>query len=431
MQKLEHEKAIVGAIVRDESFLPLVSQILTPECFVTTSLRTFYATFLEMAGKGKAIDLLTVQAYMDAEKFIKSGGIDALTDCMGSVPYGDHIEEYALEVAKMWQQRTFDAALKQAIALNQSDGLAAAQDFLNGETLKIEAKQPAKGFRHVSESLTEWFEEFEKGLVDPTLAEQRFLPTGNIDYDEKFGGLRKGLNVLAARPAMGKSAYALTEALNIAKRGKSVLIVSLEMPDIELDTRLISAMSGVNSARLEKFQIEEATGELADIVQSMNSLMELPIWFETVRNVDQIISSVNHWRRVNHRNPDVVFVDYLQLIDGGGEQEYANLTAISQKLMYYFKFVAECPCRLLCQLSRKVEERNDKRPTMSDIRGSGGIEQDADVIDLLYRDEYYNKDSHDIGIAEVIRAKSRQSQTGTVKLFFDAETTSFKALLER
>lgn len=424
---LEHEKALIGVVLRDDSWLPVVKAIVPPEAFMAQSLRQFYQVFDAMASAGQRIDALTVQAHMGVSDFARCGGSDVLLDCMGCVPFGDHVEDYANQVRKNWQQREFEQVLKQAIAVNQTEGLDASRRMVEEKLADFTSQSTQKPYRHISESLAQWYDEFERGLSDPDLIKKRFLPTGILDYDKKFLGLRKGLNILGARPAMGKSAYALTEALHIAQHGGKVVFVSIEMPDLEIDTRLISSLSNVDSLRLEQFQVNDASGEVSDVCNAFSILTDLPIWLSSVRKLDEVKSAVNQWRRENKCNPDAVFIDYLQLIEDGPNSEYAELSKISRELMYFFKFTVGCPCRLLCQLSRGVESRTDKRPMLSDIRGSGGIEQDADVVDFLYRDEYYNKDSAEKGVTEVIRAKSRQAPIGTVKVLFDPRTVTFKA----
>lgn len=427
MQSLEHEKALIGAVIRDDSWLPVIGSIVPPEAITTQSLRQFYQVFSEMQGQGKRIDPLTVQSHMPPNEFARAGGSDVLFDCMGYVPQGERVEEYARQVLKSHQQRQLDQILKQAIALNSQEGLDKSTQFLEESLVDLSSQSGAEGFRHISESLAEWYNDFEQGLTNPELVKQRFLPTGVIDYDKKFLGLRKGLNVLGGRPGMAKSAYALTEALNISRAGGKVLFVSIEMPELEIDNRLISALSKVDSLRLERFQILQESEEIESINKAFVTLAEQSIWITSVRKLSDIKSAVNRWRRQHQCDPDYVAIDYLQLVEDGTNSEYAELSKISRELMYFFKFTVGCPCRLLCQLSRGVESRPDKRPIMSDIRGSGGIEQDADVIDFIYREDYYNPDTAEPGVTEIIRRKSRQAPTGTIKVKFLPQTVSFVA----
>jgi replicative DNA helicase len=423
--QLDTERAVIGCIFRDEMALSRLDGTILAHHFTAKSLKEVYAAFLEMRDSGKLIDPLTFQTHIGAEQFIRLGGSEMVATCMDAVPYDDRLLIYAETLQKSWVKREFEDCLKRAIATNQEYGFSAAADLVSETARSLQSGLGGNGFRHISESLANWFQSFEAGLADPALVEKRYLPTGIAAYDEKFGGLRLGLNILAARPGMGKSAYALNEALAIAKTGKKVLIVSIEMPEEEIDTRLLSMLSGINSTRLDKYQLDSRVGEHEFLMHAYSILAGLEIYLAHVNSLDQIIGEINQWRAKQGCNPDAVFIDYLQLIESSeSSNEYQELTQISRRLMKYFKFDAQCPCRLLSQLSRKVEDRNNKRPLQSDIRGSGGIEQDADVIDFLFRPDYYDQSAEE-GVTEVIRTKSRQCPTGTVKVIFDKETMSF------
>lgn len=425
---LTHEKAIIGLIARESSYLPQIRSILSPECFSSPALRLFYQAYLEMEDDNKPIDIALVEAHMSRDNFIKAGGVDVLADCMGYVPYDDRAEEYANEVLKQWKQRKFEQLLNLTKEYNESKGFEKARELLEEQLSAMLLQGGGSKLRSISEATSEWLEDFGKGLSDPEHAKTRFLPTGVREYDEKFGGLRKGLNVLMARPGMGKSALALQEILFNARQGRKVIVVSLEMPDVENVNRLVAAISGVDSLRLEKFELGDEDGELSSVYAACEEIERLPIWFTSANDVSSIKSQINQWRRENGCDPSLVVIDYLQLMDSDGDNENLELQKITHNLMRYFKFDVSCPCRLLCQLNRSVEGRADKRPMASDIRSCGAIEQVADVVDALYRDDYYKSDGEEPdGITEIIRRKGRQSPTGSVEVIFVPETLSFES----
>lgn len=288
----------------------------------------------------------------------------------------------------------------------------------------------------IGESLIETFANLEKkmsGEIEPKLR------TGWIDFDERFSGIPHGITVVAGRPAMGKSAAALTVGLNNALKGKSVLLFSLEMNRDQINNRLIAMVSGIDSRRLDDGKLIE--GETDKVIAAIEVLSPLKIFImDKPTDVFELSKRVVKWARQHGKPPDLVIVDYLQLLidDSSHETPYQQVSKISRQLLKLSKFLQirpsekithSFPLIAVCQLSRKVEERNNKRPVMSDIKESGQIEQDADKIIGFYRDEYYNPDTTlDIGAAEAIVLKNRNGGTGTVKLMFQAETTRFYSM---
>jgi replicative DNA helicase len=240
------------------------------------------------------------------------------------------------------------------------------------------------------------------------------------------GFSRSDLIILAGRPSMGKTALGLTIAHNIAKEHQlPVAIFSLEMSQEQLAQRLLASEAGIESNRLRSGRISQS--ELEPLSRTMAELSELPIYIDDTPNltVMQMRSQVRRLQTEQGKKLGLVLLDYLQLMEGAGsENRVQELSRITRNLKGLAREI-DAPVVALSQLSRGVEARTNKRPMMSDLRESGSIEQDADLVIMLYRDEYYNPDTIDRGIAEVIIAKHRNGPTGTIKLIFKAEFTKF------
>jgi replicative DNA helicase len=258
-------------------------------------------------------------------------------------------------------------------------------------------------------------------------AEVAGLPTGFRDIDKRLGGLQPGdLIIIAGRPSMGKSAIALNIAEHVGvTEHKPVIVFSLEMPDTALATRSIAAQGSVPADNLR-------TGKLGDdhwdgITASLSKLHVAPIWIDssTSLSVGQMQARCRRLRRRQRTDLGLVVIDYLQLMQGEGANRNEEISGITRRLKLMAKDLG-CPVIALSQLSRKVEERVNHRPMMSDLRDSGSIEQDADVVLMMYRDEYYNPDSEFKGMAEAIITKNRMGPTGTACLVFQPEFSRFR-----
>jgi replicative DNA helicase len=233
---------------------------------------------------------------------------------------------------------------------------------------------------------------------------------------------------VAGRPAMGKSSLALNFGYNIAKKGLPVAVFSLEMSKDQLVQRLLSSEAKIESNRIRSGNIQQEEWE--PLTEAISKLAELPIFIDDTSNptVSKIKKESQKLKADNDGKLGLILIDYLQLMDGGSDNRVQELSRITRGLKGMAKDL-NVPVVVLSQLSRSVEQRTNKRPMLSDLRESGSIEQDADLVMMIYRDDYYNPNTSDAGIAELILAKHRNGPTGTVKLLFDSEFTQFKNLV--
>jgi replicative DNA helicase len=241
------------------------------------------------------------------------------------------------------------------------------------------------------------------------------------------GFQRTDLIIVAGRPAMGKSSLALNFGYNIAKKGLPVAVFSLEMSKGQLVQRLLSSEAKIESNRIRSGNIQQEEWE--PLTSAISKLAELPIYIDDTPNptVSEMYSKARRLQADNDGKLGLILIDYLQLMDGGSDNRVQELSRITRGLKRLAR-VLNVPVIALSQLSRSVEQRTNKRPMLSDLRESGSIEMDADLVMMIYRDDYYNPNTSDAGIAELILAKHRNGPTGTVKLLFDSQFTQFKNL---
>lgn len=419
------ESAVIGAILQDSDNLPRLCPLVSPDQFSIRTYREIYEELIEMHQKGQAIDILTVTETIPLEKLTRWGGEQVLIDCVDNVVRFENAAEYASLIVQKWQGRQLLASLDDAKKSLDAGETIEAIAKLQKAIIGLQVKEGGAQFKSVGSLMEEWYARLEALIENPGLVDSTFLRTGFVDFDKVVGGLSIGLNVLGARPGMGKTTYALCEALQVAQQGKTVLFVSLEMTRDQLIRRFASMMTEINSARLDRGFLIPESGEMQQVLEAVSTSFSLDLHFiDDVTEIDQIIAAIERWRLVNARTPHFVVIDYLGLIRVGKlTKPFEKVTEASLRLREYFTNELRIPCRLLHQLSRGVEERNDKRPVMSDLRDSGQIEQDATQITFLYRDSYYA--DVDSSLTEVITVKNREGAPGTIKVHWIPETTRF------
>lgn len=419
------EGAVIGAILQDKTALPRLMPIVRPEHFSIATYRTIYEYLIGMNARDRAIDIVSVVEEMPLDQLSRIGGEKVLIQCCDSVIRFENAEQYAQAIVDKWKTRQLIEALQSAQSALGEGGRDEAIAKIQDAIIKINSENNDSQFATVGELMVQWFERFEAVLANPILAGELYLKTGFYDYDKTFGGLSVGTNILAARPKMGKTSYALCEAYQVAKQGKTVLFLTLEMPKEQLIRRFASLTSGIDSTRLDYAKLVD--GEMPQVIQSLDESQSLDIHFlDAPTEVSELIARIEEWRLVNGRTPDLITIDYLGRMRAKGISldEYSQMGYISKSLSEYFTSKIKRPCRLLHQLSRGVEQRTDKRPMASDLRGNGGIEQDATQVTMLYRHGYYCPDQDD-GTCEVICVANRENPTGTIKLLWVPETTRF------
>lgn len=414
---IEAEEAIIGGILLDPMAIARVT--IPPEAFYVSAHRKIFATMQKLAANEKPTDLLHVADALGDDGLTAIGGMKKLTDLHGTTVSALNIDRMAAIVDQKWQRRKLIALCRELIdkgADNTIDWDELKQEAENKLTEAIAGKTTQKGLTHISDILLIIYNELEQGVNPGT-------PTGLNFFDQCLGGgLRGGeLIVVAGRPAMGKSFVATFLTRVFAEQGP-VAMFSLEMDKESIVKRIAAADAGLKQTWLTANTIPQ--DKLPLFLEAYDRCAVLPIYVDDTPGSDctpQYLHSECHRIYRQHQKLSLIVVDYLQLIgdqaSGNRVNELGRYTAALKSLAKKF----DCPVIALSQLSRGVEGRNDKRPIMSDIRSSGAIEQDADVVVMLYRDEYYNPDTVDQGVMELILAKNRHGKTVTAKAEFDPE----------
>jgi replicative DNA helicase len=428
-QNIEAEEAILGGILLDPSAISRVSNVLVADAFYIAAHRHIYYGLLQLERQGKPTDLLAITAWLgDNDLLTKIGGKNKLVALVVGTVSAVNIDALANLVIEKYQRRLLIKASNEISQLAYDASVEVAEVVSKAEekVFNIVQQKDEQGLVHIRDTLTNSFIDIEsrsQGLIEPAIA------SGLYDFDNVINGgfQRSDLIIVAGRPAMGKSAFAINIAKNIASTGYAVAVFSLEMSKEQLGLRLLAAESRIQSSFLKSGKISQAQWE--DLTKGISALQDLSIYIDDTANIT-ISEMRSKLRRLQAESPTgigIVVVDYLQLMEGGGENRVQEISKITRGLKNLAREL-NVPIMALSQLNRGVESRTNKRPMLSDLKESGSIEQDADLVVMLYRDEYYNPDSPERAIAEAIVVKHRHGATGTTRLLFDAEFTQFKNL---
>lgn len=419
------EQAVIGSIFIDPGKILIASEYLTPDSFYKLSHSMVFKIMYDLASKGEPIDPVSVKSALDSiGQFDQIGGMAFLASLINAVPTSAHIEHYAKVVAEKAKARQVINDLNQTIS-DVYDGKSDLDEILSQteQSLSTIANNQRTGFRpiiDVIDSTQSIIDERSRQIGDVT-----GTPTGFTDFDNITTGLHKdNLIILAARPAMGKTALALNIAQNVAIRnGQPVAIFSLEMGAESLVERMLSAEGLIPSYHIRTGNLTES--EWRRMILAQEQLAKGNIFIDDTAGI--MISEIrSRAKRLSQETGGLglIVIDYLQLITGRGrENRQQEVSEISRQLKILAKEL-KVPVIALSQLSRGVEQRNDKRPVLSDLRESGSIEQDADIVAFLYRESYYNREEQD-NVTELILEKNRHGSLGTVKLFFHKEYAKF------
>lgn len=433
MQNAEAERTILGAVLVEPSALAEAAATLVPEHFSKPAHQDVYRALVAMADEGRTIDLVTVKDELArAGHLERIGGAAYLSGLVDGLPRLTGVEHWCEIVRDHALQRRVLTAAKRIEALAGSTTGAEALDGAFAEVMAAADQSVASGFLDPQADLMQGFDLLSEmanapgGLVG--------MSTGLGDLDDMLGGLKPGqLVVVGARPAMGKSAFA-THLGDAAARGSDpgvVAMFSLEMSREELAMRRLCAESRISLSEIRGNPEGRWTGRVA---LAMGALHKRPFFVDDTfqMRVSQMRAKARRLK-MERKRLDLVIVDYLQLMEGDAQRDRQSenrvqeVSAITRSLKGMAKDLG-CPVVALSQLSRKLEERKDKRPQLSDLRESGSIEQDADVVLFLYRDEVYHEGSESAGVAEIIVAKQRNGPTGTVRTAFLKDCTRFEDL---
>lgn len=427
-QSIEAEQAVLGAIMIDADRLISASERLLPHDFYRVAHQRIFEAMLVLSDRGEAIDLVTVTAELSTLGVLEEiGGLAYLGELAEGVPTAANINYYVNVVD---QKSTLRRLIRTANEI-VTDGYERQNEvdvLLNEAERKILEVSQGKGsasFIPISDVLTSAYATIDK--LHKQSGETTGIPTGFRDLDQVTAGFqRNDLIIVAARPSVGKTAFALNISQNVATRAdENVAIFSLEMGAEQLVMRMLCAEGNVDAQRLRTGQLEdEDWGKLS---LAMSSLSQAGIYIDDTPGIRVNDIRAKCRRLKQEHGLGMIMIDYLQLIQGNGrssDNRQQEVSEISRSLKSLAREL-EVPVIALSQLSRGVESRQDKRPMMSDIRESGAIEQDADIVAFLYRDDYYNKETEDANTIEIIIAKQRNGPTGTVKLAFRKEFNKF------
>lgn len=428
---IDAEQSLLGAILISENIIYDVVDIVSAEDFYRNDNKMIYESMLNLFSKNSPINIITVcDVLSNKGQLDKVGGTAYLATIADEVPISANAVSYAKIVAeKSVQRRLIEAAQSIAKYAYEPDGDPGdLVEYAEKQIFEIAQKKTKKPYAHISDVLADVYTQLEELSASKGVPG---VPTGFVDLDKKLSGLHNSdLILVAARPGMGKTAWMMNIAQYAAvKKNIPVAVFNLEMSKEQVATRILSGESGVSNEKLRSGEL--ADGDWADLAEAVGTLAEAPIYIDDSAEVS--ISSIRAKCRKLKMEKDIklIVIDYLQLMSGsrkgGGEaNRVQEVSEISRALKIMAKEL-NVPVVVGSQLSRAVEGRQDKRPMLSDLRESGSIEQDADIVLFLYRDYYYNKeDTQFKNVAEVIVGKHRNGSTGTVELYFDEEHIRFK-----
>ncbi len=429
---IEAEQSVVGSMIMDKDAITTASEIISSEDFYQHQYGLLFDAMVELFNEGKPVDLITLQEKMK-EKELPSelSSIEFIRDLMTAVPTSANVKYYANIVREK-------ATLRRLIKVTES---ITNECYLNREKLEVILEETEKqvfdvvqnkssgDFVSIKDIVIKSLESIESAAKNK--GSVTGIATGFYDLDYKTAGLQPSdLILVAARPSMGKTAFVLNIAEYVAvKSNITTAIFSLEMSKDQLVKRIISMNSKVDSQAIRSGELQD--DDWVKLVESARSIGNSNLIIDDTPGISigELRSKCRKFK-LEH-NLGLVIIDYLQLMSGGkkAESRQQEISEISRSLKALAREIS-APVIALSQLSRAVEQRPDKRPMLSDLRESGAIEQDADVVMFIYRDDYYNHDSEDAGVSEIIIGKQRNGPTGTVKLAWLSQFTKF-ANLER
>lgn len=432
-QNTEAEASLLGAILIDSDAIVKIADVIRAEDFYEERHQRIYEAIVYLYERHSPIDVLTLSNQLKGTGFLDLvGGASYLTELTNFVPTATHVEQYAEIVAQKSLRRRLIKASQDIVGFGYDEARGLQELIEEAESRLFEVSQ-----RHVKQDITsietilsESFDRLDELHKDS--GKLRGVPTGFKDMDTILAGLnRSDLLILAARPAMGKTAFSLNLAHNVAvQSNEAVLIFSLEMSKEQLVDRMLSMESGVDAWALRTGNLTDADFE--KIGQAMGTLSEAPIFIDDTPGITVSDLRTKARREAHLRPIGLIVVDYLQLMSGGarfgGEgNRVQEISEISRGLKGIAREL-NVPLIALSQLSRSVENRHPQIPQLADLRESGSIEQDADVVAFIYREEYYNPETDRKNITDILIKKHRHGATGSVELYFDRDKQRFRSV---
>ena len=422
------EQAVLGSMLTDNDAVMAAVEVLKEDAFYREDNKIIYQAILNLYSKSEPIDIITLKDELESMgKFEQVGGFEYLASLPDKVPTTANVQKYIKIVEEKSVLRNLIKTANEIIELgyNPTEDVEDIMDGAEKKIFDIMQSKNTKSYTPIKDVLVESFTNLEK------LYNQKQhvtgVPTQFYDLDDKTAGLHGSeLILVAARPAMGKTAFALNIATNAALRANvPVAIFSLEMSKDQLVNRMLCSEAMVDSNKVRTGKLDEE--DWTKLAEAVGPLSEAGVYIDDTPGISVMEIRTKCRKLKMEKNIGLVVIDYLQLISGSNKRNGSReqeISEISRSLKVLAKEL-NVPVIALSQLSRAVEQRDDHRPMLSDLRESGAIEQDADIVMFLYRDDYYNKESAEKDIAEVIIAKQRGGSTGTVKLYWMGNYTKF------
>ncbi|HHU63270.1 MAG TPA: replicative DNA helicase [Clostridiales bacterium] len=427
---MEAEQSVLGCMLLSKEAVSRAAEVLKPEDFYHEGHKEIFEAMLDIYEEGEPVDLVTLTERLRMRNSIDAvGGITYITNLSTFVPTAANIEYYIKIVEEKSILRRLIKLNTQVIEYSYSGGLDIDQllDMAEKGIFDISQRHSVRGFTPIQDILLDNFNRIEQLYKDKSKITG--IPTGFPDIDYKTSGFQPSdLILIAARPSMGKTAFALNIAQYAALHAqKSVAIFSLEMSKEQLVNRMLCSEANIDSHRMRTGNLDE--NDWPRLAMAVGPLAKAPIYIDDTPAISVLEMRSKARRLKLERGLDIIIVDYLQLMQGRGraDNRQQEISEISRSLKALAREL-DVPVVALSQLSRAPETRNDHRPILSDLRESGAIEQDADLVMFLYRDEYYNPDTDKKNIAEIIIAKQRNGPTGTVELVWLDQFTKFASL---
>lgn len=426
-QNIEAEQSVLGSLLLDREAIIKIAPFLRPEDFYREAHGQIYTAILDLHERREPADFVTLCDELERRVQLETvGGPAYLTSLINSVPTAIHVEHYAHIVERTAiLRRLIEAAGKIAgLAYGEAEDVDIVVDRAEQILFDVSQLRVSRGLTPIKRILTEYYDRIE--YLHQHQGEMVGLPTGFIDLDRLLGGMqRSDLIIVAGRPGMGKSSLGASIAYNAALKHKAVVaFFSLEMSAEQLVQRLIAGETGITSQRLRIGDIRDI--EWDKFVKASGALAETAVFIDDTPSPSPLEIRTKCRRLAAEYGLDLIIIDYMQLMRSGvrSENRVQEVSYISRQLKALAREL-NVPVVAMSQLSRAVESRQDKRPILSDLRESGTIEQDADVVVFIYRDEMYNENTERKHIADIIISKHRNGPTGQISLRFAAEQTKF------
>ncbi len=429
----EAEEATIGAILVNSVTYFAVAAFLRAEDFFLLRHRYIWESLTRLHERGEPIDYLTVtQELKDTGRLAEIGGPAYLTQLINTTPTSVHAEVYGRIVERAATRRRLMSASDEIKSLALNEELTVEQVISESEArlFDVTERQLSKELIPMREAVSDYFDRIEYLMANRNAP--LGVPSGFKDLDTLLGGFQKSdLIIFAGRPGMGKTSFMLSAALNMARLGQRIAIFSMEMGVEQIVQRLISMESAINSQSLRLGQLNQQ--EWARFVHAAGNLSKFPIYIDDSAALNPLELRTKCLRMQREHGLDLIVVDYLQLMNAGGTYENNRVQEVSYISRNMKELAREfnVPILSAAQLSRAVEQRQDKRPQLSDLRESGSLEQDSDIVMFLYRDEMYNEATEFPNQADIIISKHRNGPTGTISLYFEKTLTKFMNAAER